>query len=132
MAKKQNVLNWFAENQKFIEGLSDFYAAKPIPPRAFITIRLGSKWVDRLTPGEHIGVSISDDPKKLKVLGKAFVLSVKKVRVLNLSQSELKRNIGAKTIEGVLSALNEVYGNNVCSRSVVSVIELFPDKCPVK
>ena len=123
MAKKQRVLNWFEKNKDYTKNLEKILASD----KTFITIRLGSKWADLLNPGDVVKISVSDNPAKPKIIGKAIVVLLKKVRLIHLSEEDLKINIGAKNIEGVFCALEDVYGTRVSTRSVISVIGLWPE-----
>ena len=110
-----------------IKGLRDLFDPR-IPPKVFVTIRLGPKWADKLHLEQGIKISISDDPSKPKVIGYARVLSISKKLMTNITNQELRKNIGAKNILQIYNDMAAVYKKKKVSLfSVVSVIELEPE-----
>lgn len=98
------------------------------PPRIFITVRFGPKWADKLRPEQRINISVSDNPLKPKIIGHARVLSVSKKLMTHITNRELRKNIGAKSVLQVHDDLATVYKKKKVSLiSVVSVIELEPE-----
>lgn len=119
------VLNWYGKDNKMIKGLANKLKAG----KSFVTIRLGSKWANKLDPLQRIAISISDDPAVNKIIGYARVVLVKKVNIENLSKKDLARNIGAKTKKDVWKALESVYKMRVnYPLAMISVLELSGEK----
>lgn len=124
--KKVPVLNWYGKDRKMVRGLRALFKDKTRP--TFATIRLGLKWAGRLKPGDDVQVSISDNPKRPKVIGSATVISVEKTTFSAIHYDTLKENIGARTFSQALDDMISVYGEKKVknSRFRVSVIRLLP------
>lgn len=120
------VLNWF-ENDKFTDGLRKLFSKRNVGGIAsFVTMRLGPKWANNLNPGQKVAISISNDPENPRIIGNAEVKLVKKSSIAHLSKNDLVKNIGAKTKEAVLKAMQDVYKTKVNYHTdTVSVLELF-------
>ena len=129
---RTKVLNWYARDKKLTRGLRKLLSKRKVTEnyRSFVTIRHGSKWADKLNPGDTVAISISDDPQKPSIIGYAEVGSVKKVILFNLGsldhslKEDLKDNIGAKDWSEVLIDMRSVYGNHVGLYDTISIIRL--------
>jgi len=122
---KTPVLNWYAKDEKLTEGLKELF--KTSPPVYFVTIRLGGKWANKLKPGSRVAISISNNPKRPKVIGDASVVAVTKTFVLNIENRDLTRNIGAKEWLQMFKDMKSVYKpGTISTSSVVSVIKMCP------
>ena len=125
-----NVLNWYSKDPLLIRGLRDkltLTAEFTSPRRRFVTIRLGTKWLDKLNPHSCVSISISDDPNNPRVIGYARVRSVKKTIISALTEDELRKNIGAKTRKQVQLDMQSVYNNGqsfIHPNELITVIEL--------
>lgn len=120
------VLNWYAKDKRMVKGLHSLFDGRGLP-KDFVTVRLGPKWADKLRPNQKLAISISDNPSKPKVIGYARVLYVSKKRMVLISGSELRKNIGAKDIIVLLDDMQSVYKQrSIYLHSVVSVIALDP------
>lgn len=123
------VLNWYTKDPLWSRRLREKLTLTPefdSPHRRkrFITIRLGTKWLDKLNPHSCVSVSISNNPGISHVIGYAQVRSVKKTTISALTNSELKKNIGAKTRKQVQSDMQSVYGKFIHLGELITVIEL--------
>lgn len=126
---KTPVLNWYAKDPKLTKGLERAVRQSVLDGnrRSFATFRLGGKWARKLNPGMKVAISISDNSRKHKIIGYAVVISVAKKYLIDLSNQDLRQNIGAKNIVDVLYAMRQVYKpKSVVEHSLVTVIELFP------
>ena len=127
------VFNWLAKNKRLTKGLRELFETKikqDENPLTFVTMRLGTKWADRLSPGDKVAISISNNvSKNLNVIGYAKVRMVKKCLTYQLSDDDkdLQKNIGAKTWDQVGADMREVYGVDafIDSRSVITIIEFM-------
>ena len=124
MTKKTAVvLNWYEIPQRFTRGLRKFFQKRA--GGSFITLRHGSKWADKLNPGDKVAISISNNPAKPNIIGYAIVQEVRKVILFYLRDEELTSNIGAKTRDDVWVAMNTAYApKTVGLYDTVSVIKL--------
>ncbi|GEM_PF-6427982 len=125
MANEQ-ILTWYGRNESWTKELRELIAKKD--PSGFVTMRLGTKWADRLNPGTRIALSISDNPQQPNVIGHARVRTAKKGVIRMLDTVELTNNIGANTREGVLAAMQEVYQDPAINMdSTITVLDLVPE-----
>ncbi|MBI2676948.1 MAG: hypothetical protein HYX21_03340 [Candidatus Yanofskybacteria bacterium] len=132
---KVKVLNWY-DNPKLVKGLRKFFVKRSgnMDCSSFVTMRHGPKWANKLSPGDRVAISISNDLRKPNIIGYAEVGIVKKSIIYWLGfidefERDLVENIGAKTMEGVLADMQSVYGSHVGIRDVISIIELIgPEK----
>ena len=123
------VLDWYSSNKRLTGGLrSKLKKSETLidGKTRFTTIRLGTKWLDKLNPLDYVAVSISNEPNKLNIVGYAMVKNVSKTTLHFLYSSDLKFNIGAKKVSQALKDMRSVYGKDrVNIYSVITVIELL-------
>lgn len=121
------VLNWCTRDPRMVKGLKKLFD-RNARRNYFVTIRLGPKWADKLTPGQRVAISTTEElpaEAEPKTIGHAIVLSVEKNWLISISPQDLRSNIGARTLEQALIDMQEIYGQSkVDVRSVVSVIRL--------
>lgn len=120
------VLNWYAKNQKMARGLRKlFEKLRPGFSKEFSTMRLGDKWADRLNPGRRVAISISDNPRSPHIVGHACVIGVEKKWFCDVTDRDLRKNIGAKQWEEAYKDMGTVYGHKKFGmHSIVSAIRL--------
>ena len=122
------LLNWYPSSKRLTSGLKAKVKKSETlidGKTRFTTVRLGTKWLDKLNPGDYVAVSVSDDPDQPNVIGYALVKSVSKTRLHLMNDNDLKLNIGAKKVERAYQDMQSVYGEDrVNVYSVVTVIEL--------
>ena len=122
-----------AKNKRLTSGLRKLFKkrkASEIPP-TFVTMRLGTKWADKLNPGDKVAISISDDSAKPNIIGHARVRMVKKCVIFQMSSEDedLQNNIGAKNWHQVVDDMQSVYGGAVVSLdSIITIIEFMVDR----
>ncbi len=118
------VLNWYAKEPRMVRGLRTAMSKKR-GAEYFVTLRLGTKWAQRLNPGKKVAISVSDDPGKPNILGYALVVSVAKKELFDLSLDDLRRNIGARNCDQVFQDMQAAYSTRrVFYTSIITVIEL--------
>jgi protein involved in polysaccharide export with SLBB domain len=120
------ILNWYEKNC-WVRDLRKLFSRKREMEElgeTFVTMRLGSKWTDRLKPGDKVAISVSNDPNNANVIGYAGVISVKKVSLLHLSKNDLKKNIGSKSKDSVHKDMEKIYKRAIPWDETVSVLEL--------
>ena len=122
------LLNWHSSNKRLIKGLRARVKKSETlidGNTRFTTVRLGTKWLDKLNPGDYVAVSVSNDLDKPNVIGYALVKSVSKTRLHLMDDNDFKLNIGAKKAFRVFQDMKSVYGDGkVTIYSIVTVIEL--------
>lgn len=122
------IMNWYSHNKNLTGGLKTrIKKSRTLIDREtrFTTIRLGTKWLNKLNPGDYVAISISDNPDKPNVIGYALVKSVSKTKLYLMNDSDFKLNIGAKTALKAFQDMKSVYGEKkVDIYSIVTVIEL--------
>ena len=131
MAKKKklklSLLNWFPQSE-FTKGLIKRFQGERWG-KDFMTIWLGTKWGDKLGPGDLVRISISENDAVPNLIGTARVLSVTKTIMADVLNRKIKlhKNIGAKDPYQALEDMRSVYGETmVYDESVITVIRLEP------
>lgn len=120
---KVHTLNWYAKPKKFTKGLRDLFSIDVKDgewPRVFVTVRLGNKWAQRLSPGDFVDVAIDG-----AVFGMAKVRKITTMQLNSLTAYDLTHNIGAKTPKAALKDMKKAYGEKAVEpSSTITLIEL--------
>lgn len=129
------LLNWYSSNEDLVKGLREAFVESSTDAKdatdepVLLTIRDGTKYADKLNPGDLVDVSISNNPEEPNVIGRGTVLATKKGTIAFFAGKGeyLGDNIGAKTWPQVRRDMDRVYPHDVLYESVVSMIYFTPN-----